>query len=225
MFFEGAFIEADKEQYLGFSTDYEEQESKGAQIHIDHQITENIRWKTQLGYKEGGREAGNSGYIALVPFVIPGFSDAASGLAFRSAFDQKRESEAEYLASHIAWEFETGGISHEFVIGANYSKAEITNIGYFNSVAGLIADVLGGNFAALFTLPPSVNIFNPATVPYQHLDNFGSSPPFYRDTWEFENAGLNLQDAIDIPSMNMHVLLGLRYSRASSDALESAHGV
>ncbi|MEM9402021.1 MAG: TonB-dependent receptor [Pseudomonadota bacterium] len=220
----GDFIEGPKGQYLGFSSDYDEQDSTGVQLYLDHVFANDVKLKVQTGYKDGGREAGNSGYFFALPFPIPGFSDPANGVFLRSAFDQKREAESEYFASHLNWEMQTGDVSHEFTVGVNYSKSTLLNIGFFNSAAALspadILAVLTGDPTPLQSLPPSVNLQNLETVDYEHFTNFYDSPPFNRARWQFDNFGLNLQDAIDIPSMNLHLLVGLRYGSFGNDAIE-----
>lgn len=218
VFLGGDFIDAPKSAYYGFSTDYEEKESVGVQLHVDHAFSDSLKMRVQAGWKDGGRDAGNSGYAAELPLVFPGLNDPANGLLFRSVFDQRREAESEYLAAHVAWDVETGGISHQLVAGVNYSTSKITNIGNFNSP---IAALFSGNLALLATIPPSVNVFNPTVVPFDHRTNFNDSPPFYRDVWEYDNLGLNLQDAIDIPALNLHVLLGLRYAESGAKTIES----
>ncbi|MEM9621014.1 MAG: TonB-dependent receptor [Pseudomonadota bacterium] len=221
VYLDGDYLIGPKDQYLGLSTDYEESDSKGIQLHLDHKFSDSLQIRLQAGYKDGGRETGNSGYLAFLPLTIPGIVDPDSGLAIRSAFDQSRSAESEYLGAHLAWDKEVLGTSHQFVVGVNYSTSEVTNIGYFNSITNLLPALFSGDFAALLTLPPSVNIFAPEAQPYAHLTNFSETPPFYRDTFEYDNLGLNLQDAIDIPALNLHVLLGLRYARSGFDDLVS----
>ncbi|MEM6817728.1 MAG: TonB-dependent receptor [Pseudomonadota bacterium] len=221
VFQDGSYLELPEETYLGFTTDYDEQDSTGVQLHIDHQLSDSLQLKAQVGYKDGGRETGNSGYLTFLPFVIPGISDPANGLAFRSAFDQKRESEATYAAAHVAWDVDTGGISHQIVAGVNYSQIDMLNIGYFNAVTNVLPALFTGNIGVLATLPPSVNIFDPEPVAYDHLTNFYDSPPFNRDRWQFDNLGLNLQDSIDIPELNLHLLLGVRYGNFGSESIQS----
>ncbi|MEM8684093.1 MAG: TonB-dependent receptor [Pseudomonadota bacterium] len=220
----GDFIEGPKGQYLGFTSDYDEQDSTGVQLYFDHAFANDVKLKVQAGYKDGGREAGNSGYFFALPFPIPGFSDAANGVFLRSVFDQKREAESEYLASHVNWDAQFGDVSHEFTVGVNYSKSTLLNIGFFNSAASLspadIFAVLGGDPTPLQSLPPSVNLNDPVPVDYEHFTNFYDSPPFNRARWQFDNLGLNFQDAIDIPSMNLHLLIGLRYGNFGNDAIE-----
>ncbi|MEM8981861.1 MAG: TonB-dependent receptor [Pseudomonadota bacterium] len=208
---DGGYIEFPDDHYLGFTTDYDEQDSTGIQLHVDHRFSDTLQLKVQAGYKDSGRETGNSGYLFALPFVIPGLSDPANGLLFRAAFDQKRESEAEYAGAHIAWDVETGGISHQLVAGINYSRINMLNIGFFNAITNQLGALFSGNLAVLATLPPSVNIFDPVPVAYDHRTNFYDSPPFGLDRWEFDNVGLNLQDAIDIPALNLHLLIGARY--------------
>ncbi|MEM8491498.1 MAG: TonB-dependent siderophore receptor [Pseudomonadota bacterium] len=220
-YIDGRYLDAPKSDYYGFTTDYEDQQSAGVQLHLDHQFTDNLKLRTQVGWKDGGREAGNSGYMTPLPFVIPGFNDPANGLLARSAFDQQREAETSYLASHVAWTVETGALTHDLVVGVNYSQNQIKNVGFFNSALQAIPSIIGGDFSILSTVPPSVNIFDPVPVAYQHRTNFDDSPPFYRDIWEFENLGLNIQDSIEIPEWNLQFLLGARYSRAEFDAILS----
>ncbi|MEM1434817.1 MAG: TonB-dependent receptor [Pseudomonadota bacterium] len=221
VFLDGRYLIGPEEQYLGLTTDYENSDSEGVQLHVDHEFTETLKLKAQIGYKEGGRETGNSGYLAFLPLTIPGIVDREAGLAMRSAFDQNRSAESEYAAAHLAWDRNLFGSSHQFVVGLNYSRSEVTNVAFFNSVTTLLPELFSGNFAALSALPPSVNVFDPVAVPYDHRTNFGDSPPFSRDTFAYDNFGLNLQDAIDIPSMNLHVLIGLRYARSGFEDLVS----
>ncbi|MEM6710212.1 MAG: TonB-dependent receptor [Pseudomonadota bacterium] len=220
-FIDGDFIDAPKSNYYGFLTDYEEKESTGVQLHVDHQFSDALKLRAQAGWKDGGRDAGNSGYVAALPFPIPGFNDPASGLLFRSAFDQRREAESEYAALHLAWDVELGGTTHALVAGVNYSQSEITNIGFFNTPLLALPAVFAGDVSALASIPPSVNIFDPQTVAYDHFTNFNDSPPFGRDIWQYDNLGLNLQDAIDIPALNLHILLGLRYAESGAETIES----
>lgn len=221
IYLDGDYVEGPKGQYLGFSTDYEEQEHKALQLHLEHVLSEDLRLKLQAGIADSGREGGNSGYSLPFPITLPGISDTANGLLPRSAFDQSRSAENEYFAAHIEWVRNWGATEHSIVVGGNYSKAEVTNIGYFNSLFNALQQAQAGNPAALFALPPSLNVNNPVTVAYEHARNFGDTPPFYRDIWNYDNLGLNIQDKIDVPSLNLHVLLGLRYSRSGGDSVES----
>ncbi|MEM7504232.1 MAG: TonB-dependent receptor [Pseudomonadota bacterium] len=220
-FLNGNYLRTPKEQYLGFTTDYEEQDSTGLQLQLDHQLNDSLKIMLQAAYKDGGRDAGNSGYLAFSPIPLPpGFSDPESGLALRSVFDQRRRAESEYAAAHLIWDFETEGTSHQFLVGVNYSESEILNIGNFNSIASLVPAIFA-NPALIFTLPPSVNIFDPEPIPYEHTTNFNDSPPFNRNRWQYDNVGLNIQDAIEIPSMNVNILLGLRYAESGGKSVES----
>lgn len=221
IFLNGSYIDAPENTYYGFSTDYEEQESLGVQLHLDHVFSDTLKLRAQLGWKDGGRDAGNSGYMVPLPFVIPGINDPANGILARSAFDQRREAESQYFAAHLAWDTEFAGLNHDIVVGLNYSENEITNIGYFNSLIGVLPALLGGDFSVLATLPPSANVFDPVTVSYNHLTNFGDSPPFYRDIWQYDNLGLNFQDAIEIPDWNLQLLLGLRYTTSGAETILS----
>lgn len=221
IYLNGDYIDAPENTYYGFSTDYEEQESVGVQLHLDHVFSDTLKLRAQAGWKDGGRDAGNSGYMVPLPFVIPGINDPANGILARSAFDQRREAESQYLAAHLAWDTQTGGLDHEIVVGLNYSESEITNIGYFNSLIGVLPRLLGGDFSVLATLPPSANVFDPVTVAYDHQTNFGDSPPFYRDIWQYDNLGLNFQDAISIPDWNLQLLLGLRYTTSGAETILS----
>ena len=221
-YFDGDYLDLPKSDYYGFSTDYEDQESIGLQLHLDHEFNSDLKLRAQAGYQDGGREAGNSGYMTPLPFVIDGFNDPANGLLARSAFDQQREAETQYLAAHIAWNTQTAGLTHEIVIGANYAESEIKNVGSFNSALQAIPSILAGDLSILETVPPSVNIFDPEPVlAYDHRTNFDDSPPFYRDLWQYGNLGLNLQDAIKIPEWNLQFLLGLRYSYADFNPILS----
>jgi len=221
VFFDGEFIEGPSNQYLGFTTDYDEQDSTGFQIQAEHAFNDDVSIVLQAGMKDGGREAGNSGYFAFLPFTIPGFSDVENGIALRSVFDQKRRGESEYLAGHVNWNFMSGDIEHSVVVGMNYSKNQIENIGNFNSIANVIPQLLAGDFSVLALIPPSIDFFNPVPVPFEHATNFDDSPPFYRDIWEYDNFGFNIQDAIDIPSMDLMVLLGLRYATSGANTILS----
>ncbi|MEO1078623.1 MAG: TonB-dependent receptor [Pseudomonadota bacterium] len=220
VFLDGDYIDVAKSAYNGFSTDFEEQESIGVQLHLDHAFSDTLKLRVQAGWKDGGREGGNSGYMTPLPFVIPGFNDPANGILARSAFDQRREAESEYLAAHFAWNVETGGLVHDLVAGVNYSQSEIDNIGFFNTPLLAIPSLLAGDFSALANVPPSVNVFDPTPVlAYEHRTNYESSPPFYRDIWQYDNLGLNLQDAIEIPDWNLQLLLGVRYTTSGAETV------
>lgn len=207
--------EGPKNQYLGFSSDYEEQTSKGIQLHLDHNFSNNLKLIVQSGWKDGGKKAGNSGYFIPITHPLLG-TDAVNGIFPRAAFDQKRESETKYIAAHVEYDLETDLMKHKFLAGVNYSKAETYNVGYFNSVIAAFADP-----SRFFTLPPNVDINNPTNPNYNHNTNFESSPPFYRDRWYYDNIGFNLQDHISIPSANLHVLLGLRYTKSGGKFTEA----
>ncbi|MEM7280668.1 MAG: TonB-dependent receptor [Pseudomonadota bacterium] len=221
VFLDGDYLDTPENTYFGFSTDYEEQESAGVQLHLDHVFSDTLKLRAQVGWKDGGRDAGNSGYMVPLPFVIPGVNDPANGILARSAFDQRREAKSQYAAVHLAWETEFAGLNHDIVVGVNYSDSEITNIGFFNSLIGVLPQLFGGDFSVLATLPPSANVFDPVTVEYDHRNNFADSPPFYQDVWKYDNIGLNFQDAIEISEWNLQFLLGLRYTTSGAETVVS----
>lgn len=235
------WLELSKSTYYGFSTDFEEQESDGIQLMLEQEITDDLKFVAQGGYKKGNREAGNSGYLIAPPgLAIPGpflpipglqpVTDFDNGISSRSAFDQQRGSETSYAGGHFIWEKELAGMEHQLLIGANYSKTKIKNQGYFNSIAGPVPVLLNpfstpaeqaAAFAQLFALPPAVNIFDPDNPAYDHLTNYEDSPPFTQTKLEYEEFGINLQDAINIPELNLSILAGLRYSESKSSQSES----
>ncbi|MEM7672278.1 MAG: TonB-dependent receptor [Verrucomicrobiota bacterium] len=229
---EGDWLETPKETYWGYTNDFNDQTSEGVRLQFDHAFTEELKITAQVGHNEGFRETAQSGFIydyTSVPAIAGTFAflptrvvDLANNIYPASTFQQKRGGETDYIAAHIQYDFQTGNIAHKLLGGVNYSRTRMQNGGQVNGALEFVS-----NFALLFDptwvagLPDGIDILNPNPTSYDRATNFESSPPFYRQRWQFENIGINLQNAVEIPALDLSLLLGVRFTDATYDQLEN----
>lgn len=216
LFVDGEFIEGPKDQYFGFSTDFETQTNEGLQFHVDHALNNQANIKLQFSDKTNGIEQGISGYMLDLPFALPNLYDPKNGIYLRSTSAIKSSVDSQYAAAHLNWHLQTSNIEHQVLFGANYSKSLSNHHSQFSGMLDSLPALLQGDFSVLSNLPPSLNINDIQNPAYRYPNNYHESPPFGLLTTERKNAGINMQNAMHFTDHGLKVLIGARYASFDS---------
>jgi len=190
----GNFI-VDREFNTNEASDFQDLEALVAQAILEHDFSDSVSLSTTLRYLDNERAQRYHEPRGWVDVNGDGEANAADGVIAREFRDQFRANEELSLTVDLTWDFDFGGLEHQFLVGGDYFTVDTEY------------DYLRARFEADNVL--NLNVFQP---------NYGETDPSSYDLTdlnpdgvESERYGFYIQDYVRLTE-RWSLMAGLRYN-------------